>query len=151
MIRRFIFGICVAIIGILVGMRIPAQSSEIAGSSDVSLMLAFTAVRVELLHRLMIGEVSSVEESLARDIAYDVKAFSNPESRQKLSAEELKHLDQHMIILAVMQEKMDVELWKKDAEFRDRVNAKAMSNPKLAATFRCKDWSKPMWVSDDCT
>lgn len=144
-------GICVATIGILLGMRIPAQSSETSGNSDISLMLGFTAVQVELLHRLMIGEVSSVEESLARDIAYDVKAFSNPESRQKLSAEDLKRLDQNMVLLAVMQEKMDVDLWKKESEFLGRIKAEAISNPKLAATLRCKDCFKPMWVGDDCT
>jgi hypothetical protein len=132
-------------------MRMPAQSTEAVGNSDISLLLGFTAVRVELLHRLMIGEVGSVEKSLARDIAYDVKAFSNPESRQTLSVEDLKRLSQSLVLLAVMQEKMNVDSWKSESEFLGRIKAEATSNPKLADTFRCKDWSKPMWVDDDCT
>jgi hypothetical protein len=150
MLRKIILGTCIATFGILLGMRIPAQSSEATGNTDISLLLGFSAARVELLHRLMIGEVSSVKQSLARDIAYDVKAFSNPESKQKLSTDELERLDKLMILLAVMQEQMNVDSWREESEFLATINAEAKSNPKLAATFRCKDWSKPMWVDDDC-
>ena len=150
MIRKITSGVCLVLIGVILGLQIPAHSS-MTNQSDISLMLGFTAVRIELLHRLMIGEVSDVEYSLARDIAFDAKEISNPETRQNLSDEEKKNLNKLLILAAIMQEKMDVSLWRTEPEFLNLANAEASSNPNFSATLRCKDWSKPMWVGDDCT
>ena len=151
MIRKMIPRLCLVLVGVTLGMQIPAHSTGMSNHPDISLILGFTVVRVELLHRQMIGEVSSVENSLARDIAFDVQELSIPEFRQNFDAEEMKRLDKLLTLLAVMQEKIDVGLWKSESKFLNLINAAASSNPEHAATLRCKDWSKPMWVGDECT
>tara|TARA_R110001599_G_C12250064_1_gene659483 strand:+ start:791 stop:1090 length:300 start_codon:yes stop_codon:yes gene_type:complete len=99
----------------------------------------------------MIGKVSDVEHSLARDIAFDIKEMSHPKSRQLLNASANGDFSKLLVLVAVMNEKMDVSIWKDDPEFLSLVSAEANSNPDFADKLRCKDWSRQMWVGDDCT
>ncbi|MEP5837472.1 MAG: hypothetical protein ABJ322_07120 [Marinobacter sp.] len=150
MYRSTLAGILLALVGFIAGMQIPAYSSATSDRSDISWTLVNTAVRVELLHRLLIGEVSSVKESVAKDIAFDVKALAVPTNSEELSTEEMVRLERLLVLLAIMQEEMNVGQWREEPEFLKRLDAAAKAYPDLAQQFRCKDWSKPMWVSDDC-
>ena len=115
-------------------------------------LIGFTAITTERLHRIKIGEVESLERSLEQHLAQDAKAMYRILGRDDTTPRDAQRIYDTLRLLAVMNEKFEIEHWRNDAELMD-IFLKAQTNDlEHTEKLRCNNWRKPMWVgTDDCT
>jgi len=103
------------------------------------------------LHYLKIGEASALEEHLVEIIPLDAKMMNGSMELGVLGSEDNERYTNFLVLLAIMDEKINIPSWRTNAEFQ-LILEKVRRNHKLYAdTLRCRNWSKPMWLEpDDC-
>lgn len=133
----------------LIVVSVPGLTGETAVSNEEFTILN-SASNLEILHRLKIGEQQSVEESLAHKIMFNAIAMKQAISRGE--ADNLEDIWKILALIAVMDEKFNIQMWKRNEEFQSILTSARTHDPSYIRSLRCKNWEKPMWSSDgDCS
>jgi hypothetical protein len=102
---------------------------------------------VDRLHRIKIGEIKSVEDSMESDIALDAEFLFYPLTQAKdITEEERTSIYTRLIMLSVMNEKFNIEQWKQNKNLQKIFTKVQTIDPELTSKFRCFNWEKPMWA-----
>ena len=129
----------------------PALSEEKISLPDVSYVdytLHISALTVERLQRLELGDVDSVKNSMVDALKLNIVEMYTMLREAEITGEEKRRLTTQLVLLSVMQEKYKIETWSKDKEALGILLTIKSENEKEYDKLSCFDWSQPMWVGE---
>lgn len=122
-------------------------------SSDYIQYLLYTqANSMDLLHRMKIGEVKSVEYLMESNTASDAQfIYAIAKESKVISEERRKSIYKQLIIFSIMNEKYDVSQWKNNKDLQSIFKEVQLDNPQFTSEVRSWCWKKPWWsCKEDC-
>jgi hypothetical protein len=126
------------------GLALPEERESTVTLVDYSLYSAVTSVGA--LHQIKIGEVPRLESHLEAVLALDIIGMSQELEGTSLSESDRERIVKMMVLVSVMNEKFEIESWRKNVELQNIFKKAQAQEPNEAKSFRCKDWSQPMWA-----
>lgn len=145
-------GLTIGIVGFALGAGLTSATSKENPWLELTHPVYFIREadhEAEMLHRIKLGDIKSVENSMEFDISVDAKAMNEILSSRKSSKEEAEAMLKSLRLLSVMNEKFEIKQWRSDAELQKIFKNAQKSDPAHIAHLRCKNWNKPMWVGAD--
>lgn len=122
--------------------------AEMDNISYATYTLHQNALAVEHLHRLKIDRTESVIQSLERTIESQIGELSLLSQNENLSKLERNRIKTQLVLIAVMQTKLDLKQGEQPPEVRMILAEILEERKEEYARFECFDWTEPMWSSD---
>ena len=148
-------GVALSSFGFVVGLTLNTAISEEIQLPNISYSthIAHSAVyTIDSLHKLKLGDVKSVEDSMEFGLMVDAKVMHEIITSRKSTKEETTKLYQMLRLLSVMNEKIEIKQWRSDSELLKIFKQAQENDPTHTSKLRCFNWEKPMWVdTKGCT
>ena len=152
---RVIPGLVFGLLGFLFGLTLNSASSKEVVLPELTYpayLMREATFATDKLHRIKLGEIKSVEDSLEFEIAVDAKAMSEILSGHKATKQETEKMFKSLRLFSVMNEKFEIKQWRSDPVLLKIFKNAQENDPAHTAKLRCYNWSKPMWVNNNsCT
>ena len=152
---RAITGFALGTLGFLLGLAVNTATSKEVVLPELtypSYLIRESTLTADKLHRIKLGEIKSVENSMEFEIAVDAKAMDEILSGNKATKQEAEKMFNTLRLLSVMNEKLEIKQWRTDSELLKIFKKAHENDPDHASKLRCRDWSKPMWAgTKGCT
>ena len=141
--------LCVALLIATACTNVQDNRSRVEDVSNVTYVSHQVTNTTDLLHRIKINDVASLENDLEEQIASDVRDIVQLIKRGAISSEEAQRLNEHLVMISVLNEKFEIPSIKASKELIIELKLAQKKYPELVQKLRCNDWSKPMWVGKD--
>lgn len=121
------------------------EDTEKSRSAAVMQILRDTVSDTSSLHYIKIGKTNELEKYIEQRIASYAKLMNSEMIDEQTTAQETNKIKRYLQLLSVMNEKFNIDLWKKDKELTDIFAAVQAADKNHIEKLRCLDWSQPMW------
>lgn len=142
-------GVALSFLGFMLGLTLNSATSEEIQLSDISFpthTVHNAAFTIDRLHKLKLGDIKSVENSMEFGLMVDAKVMHEIITSQKPTVQETTQLYRTLRLLSVMNEKFEIKQWRSDLELLKIFKQAQDNDPTHTSKLRCFNWDKPMWV-----
>ena len=143
----------ILIIGVIIGNVINYKlipNNAVEPLSAITGYVYKNSYSLGLLHTIKMGNMNKAITRIEETIIGDVIVIDELINESYVTDEEKALAYSQLNLLSVMNEKFNIPLWKKDKKLTSIFNKIQEMDPEKTKWFRCRDWSKPMWVGKDC-
>ena len=118
--------------------------------SSSAIIFSDTYYMVDTMHHILIDDSKGLFESNATHSAEFALLMDKWLAEEDLSEKEREWFEMQLTLMSVMSEKFEIEVWNKNDNLKDAFERIQEKQPEKVDGYRCRNWSKPMWLDFGC-